>query len=60
MFSTEYMLKDISYALEMAQDGRIDAQEAALGAKLLQRAVDKGFGADYWPVIVKVIENSAE
>jgi 3-hydroxyisobutyrate dehydrogenase-like beta-hydroxyacid dehydrogenase len=54
------MLKDISYALEMAQDGRIDAQEAALGAKLLQRAVDKGFGADYWPVIIKVIEGSAK
>jgi 3-hydroxyisobutyrate dehydrogenase-like beta-hydroxyacid dehydrogenase len=60
VFSTEYMLKDISYALEMAQDGRIDAQEAALGAKLLQRAVDKGFGADYWPVIIKVIEGSAK
>jgi 3-hydroxyisobutyrate dehydrogenase-like beta-hydroxyacid dehydrogenase len=60
VFSTEYMLKDISYALEMARDGRIDAQEAALGAKLLQLAVDEGFGADYWPVIIKVIENAAE
>jgi len=44
----------------MARDGRIDAQEAALGAKLLQLAVDEGFGADYWPVIIKVIENAAE
>jgi 3-hydroxyisobutyrate dehydrogenase-like beta-hydroxyacid dehydrogenase len=60
VFSTEYMLKDISYALEMAQDGNIDAQEAALGARLLQRAVDKGFGAEYWPAIIKVIEQSSK
>jgi len=59
-FSAEYMLKDVSYALEMAQDGNIDAQEAALGAKLLQRAIDKGFGAEYWPTIIKVIEDSAK
>jgi 3-hydroxyisobutyrate dehydrogenase-like beta-hydroxyacid dehydrogenase len=59
-FSTEYMLKDISYALEMAQDANVDAQEAKLGAKLLQRAVDDGFGAEYWPTIIKVIEKSAK
>ena len=58
VFSTEYMLKDISYALEMAQDGNIDAQEAKLGARLLQRAVDNGLGAEYWPTIIKVIENA--
>jgi 3-hydroxyisobutyrate dehydrogenase-like beta-hydroxyacid dehydrogenase len=54
------MLKDISYALEMAQDANVDAQEAKLGAKLLQRAVDDGFGAEYWPTIIKVIEKSAK
>jgi len=58
VFSTEYMLKDVSYALEMARDGNIDAQEASLGAKLLQRAIDRGFGAEYWPAIIKVIEDS--
>lgn len=59
VFSTEYMLKDISYALEMAQDGGIDAQEAALGARLLTRATELGHGAEYWPVIIKLIEGSA-
>src|SRR6185312_543144 len=59
-FSTEYMLKDISYALEMAEDADVDAQEAKLGAGLLQRAVDQGLGAEYWPTIIKVIEPSAK
>jgi hypothetical protein len=56
VFSTEYMLKDISYALEMAEDGNIDAREATLGASLLKRAVEAGFGAEYWPAIIKIIE----
>ena len=60
VFSTEYMLKDISYALEMAEHAKIDAQEAKLGAALLRRAVDKGLGAEYWPTIIKVIEQSAK
>jgi 3-hydroxyisobutyrate dehydrogenase-like beta-hydroxyacid dehydrogenase len=59
-FSAEYMLKDVSYALEMAEDTKVDAQEAKLGAGLLQRAVDEGYGAEYWPTIIKVIEPSAK
>jgi hypothetical protein len=60
VFSTEYMLKDISYALEMAEDGNIDAKEAALGASLLKRAADAGFGAEYWPAIIKIIEQKVK
>ncbi|MEP9375698.1 NAD(P)-dependent oxidoreductase [Aquabacter sp. CN5-332] len=60
VFSTDYMLKDVSYALEMAKDGGIEAREAALGASLLTEASQKGFGADYWPVIIKIIEGSAK
>ncbi|CAN7347079.1 NAD(P)-dependent oxidoreductase [Bosea sp. LjRoot9] len=59
VFSTDYMLKDVSYALEMARDGGIDAREAALGARLLGEASQQGFGANYWPVIIKVIEGAA-
>jgi len=44
----------------MAEDADVDAQEAKLGAGLLQRAVDQGLGAEYWPTIIKVIEPSAK
>jgi 3-hydroxyisobutyrate dehydrogenase-like beta-hydroxyacid dehydrogenase len=59
VFPTDYMLKDISYALEMAADGGTKAPLASLGADLLSEASEKGFGANYWPVIVKVIDGSA-
>lgn len=59
VFSTDYMHKDVTYALEMAKDAGIEAREAALGASLLTEASQHGFGANYWPVIVKIIERSS-
>jgi 3-hydroxyisobutyrate dehydrogenase-like beta-hydroxyacid dehydrogenase len=58
-FSAEYMLKDISYALAMAQDAGIVADGAKHSQDLLKRAIEHGFGAEYWPVILKVINGSA-
>jgi 3-hydroxyisobutyrate dehydrogenase-like beta-hydroxyacid dehydrogenase len=60
VFSTDYMHKDVSYALDMAKDAGIEAREAALGAALLTEASKAGFGANYWPVIVKVIERGSK
>jgi 3-hydroxyisobutyrate dehydrogenase-like beta-hydroxyacid dehydrogenase len=59
VFSTDYMHKDVSYALDMARDAGIEAREAALGASLLTEASQAGFGANYWPVIAKIIERSS-
>lgn len=56
LFSTRYMLKDISYALEMADEAGIEAKEASLAAALLRQAADKGHGDEYWPVILELIE----
>jgi 3-hydroxyisobutyrate dehydrogenase-like beta-hydroxyacid dehydrogenase len=58
-FSAEYMLKDISYALAMAQDAGIVVDGAKHSQDLLKRAIEHGFGAEYWPVILKVINGSA-
>ena len=60
VFSTDYMHKDVSYALDMARDAGIEAREAALGASLLTEASQAGFGANYWPVIVKIIERASK
>lgn len=58
VFPTDYMLKDVGYALAMAADGGINAREAALGADVLREASEQGYGAQYWPVIIKVIEQA--
>src|ERR1700736_2394417 len=48
-FSTEYALKDLSYALELARDAGIKIRGAELLGKILQEAIDAGSGAAYIP-----------
>ncbi|HEX3114419.1 MAG TPA: NAD(P)-dependent oxidoreductase [Bradyrhizobium sp.] len=55
-FSTEYALKDLSYALELAADAGIKIRGAELVGKVLQEAIDAGSGAAYFPVIAKHID----
>jgi 3-hydroxyisobutyrate dehydrogenase-like beta-hydroxyacid dehydrogenase len=54
-FSTEYALKDLSYALELAGDAGIKLRGAELIGKILQEAIDAGSGDNYFPVISKHI-----
>jgi len=52
-FSTEYALKDLSYALELAKDAGIRIRGAELIGQVLQEAIDAGSGGAYFPVIAK-------
>jgi 3-hydroxyisobutyrate dehydrogenase len=57
-FSTEYALKDMSYALELADKAGIKIRGAELIGKVLQEAIDAGSGAAYFPVIAKHIDGA--
>jgi 3-hydroxyisobutyrate dehydrogenase-like beta-hydroxyacid dehydrogenase len=57
-FSTEYALKDLSYALELAGDAGIKVRGAELVGTVLQEAIDAGSGDNYFPVIAKHIAAS--
>jgi 3-hydroxyisobutyrate dehydrogenase len=54
-FSTEYALKDLSYALELAREGGIKLRGAELIGTILQEAIDAGSGDAYFPVIAKYV-----
>jgi 3-hydroxyisobutyrate dehydrogenase-like beta-hydroxyacid dehydrogenase len=55
-FSTEYALKDLSYALELAGDAGIKLRGAELVGTILQEAIDAGSGENYFPVIATLID----
>jgi 3-hydroxyisobutyrate dehydrogenase-like beta-hydroxyacid dehydrogenase len=57
-FSTEYALKDLSYALELADDAGIKIRGAELIGQVLQEAIDAGSGDSYFPVIAKYIDGA--
>ena len=57
-FSTEYALKDLSYALELAADAGVRIRGAELVGKVLQEAIDAGSGGAYFPVIAKHMDGA--
>lgn len=50
-FSTEYALKDLSYALELAAQAGIEPRGAEVVGAILREAIDGGLGDSYFPVI---------
>jgi len=57
-FSTEYALKDLSYALELASDAGVKIRGAELVGTVLQEAIDAGSGGAYFPVIATHIDRA--
>ena len=56
-FSTDYALKDLSYAIQMAEDKGVPALGADVARELMERAVELGHGKEYWPVLLRAIED---
>ncbi|HEY0296871.1 MAG TPA: NAD(P)-dependent oxidoreductase [Bordetella sp.] len=56
-FPTEYAIKDILLALDLAKQGEVDARAAKLTHGLLEQTREAGFAKAYYPVFIKLIEN---
>lgn len=54
-FSTEYALKDLSYALDLAADSGLALPGAETARDYLTRAIEAGHGRLYWPAIARVV-----
>jgi len=54
-FSVQYARKDLNYALRLAHEAQIDAQGARNVDVLFGKAIESGFGEQYWPVISRLI-----
>jgi 3-hydroxyisobutyrate dehydrogenase len=57
-FSTEYALKDLGYALELAADVGVKIRGAELIGEILRETIDAGFGGAYFPVLAKLIDRA--
>jgi 3-hydroxyisobutyrate dehydrogenase len=55
-FSTLYAIKDLSYALEMAEASGLDMAAAKLTMARLKQADAAGYSDQYHPVVLKVID----
>ena len=55
-FSVRYSIKDLSYALEMADAAGLDMKAAKLTMERLREAEQQGHGDQYHPVVLEVID----
>lgn len=54
-FSARYAQKDMGYAIDLARTGGLRLKGAELADALLQKAIERGLGDKYWPVLSHVI-----
>jgi 3-hydroxyisobutyrate dehydrogenase-like beta-hydroxyacid dehydrogenase len=59
-FSTAYALKDLGYAIEMAEEAGVPALGADVARELMERSAELGHGAEYWPVLLRSIEDATK
>jgi 3-hydroxyisobutyrate dehydrogenase-like beta-hydroxyacid dehydrogenase len=57
-FSTEYMLKDVRYALDAAREIGLDPRGAGNALAVLEETAAAGYGAAYWPALYKVVSTA--
>ncbi|EKE76424.1 NAD(P)-dependent oxidoreductase [Oceanibaculum indicum] len=55
-FPTDYALKDVSYALDLARDVGVTADGAQLASDLLKRSSDAGNGRAYFPALIRLLD----
>ena len=58
-FGTDYARKDLAYALELAREAGVVAEGAEVARGRLDAASARGFGRNYWPVILNVVDPDA-
>jgi 3-hydroxyisobutyrate dehydrogenase-like beta-hydroxyacid dehydrogenase len=58
-FPTNYAIKDLALALQLAEDVGIDAAAARQTMDLLCRTRDAGYGWNYFPAMIRVLEGRA-
>jgi len=59
-FSTDYALKDLGYALELAATAGVTAQGAELARHVLEASREAGWGSQYFPVLRRTIGTDSE
>jgi 3-hydroxyisobutyrate dehydrogenase-like beta-hydroxyacid dehydrogenase len=59
-FPSPYVLKDLGYTLELAEQMGVDPKVGRLAASYYQAAIDAGIGEQYFPAIIKLVDGTAK
>lgn len=54
-FPSDYVLKDINYTIDLAEQMGVDPKLPRLTSQYYQAAIDAGIGDEYFPAIIKIV-----
>lgn len=57
-FPSPYVLKDMGYTIELAEQMGVEPKLPRLAAQYYQAAIDAGIGQEYFPAIIKIVEQA--
>src|SRR6185436_13749199 len=58
-YSSEYALKDIRYALRLAEEAGLFLNGADNAKETIKKAIRAGYGKEYFPALAKVINGKS-
>lgn len=58
-FPSSYTLKDLGYAIELAGEVGVTPRVAQLAVSFYEQAVEEGFGEEYFPAIIKLVDRQS-
>lgn len=58
-FPPEYVLKDIDYVFQLAEETGVPLRAAATVRRYYQMAVERGLGGRYFPGVIRLVEDGA-
>lgn len=58
-FPTDYAIKDIGYALDLAREAGVPARGAELARRILEESSAAGQGKAYFPALIRLLEGEA-
>jgi hypothetical protein len=56
-FPTRYILKDLSYAIALAESHGVSMEQAATARRLLERTAEMGWSDAYYTAVIRAIEH---
>ncbi|MCA8926505.1 MAG: NAD(P)-dependent oxidoreductase [Alphaproteobacteria bacterium] len=59
-FPVDYIIKDLSYAIRLAEESGVKMEAAYATRDVLERAAQQGHGDRYYTIMIKAIEGSPE
>jgi 3-hydroxyisobutyrate dehydrogenase-like beta-hydroxyacid dehydrogenase len=54
-FPTSYIIKDLSYALALAESAGLELEQASTTRRLMERTVEAGYKDHYYTAVVRII-----